>query len=103
MCEFFGLPPLFGRFLIGRRGFTVEVISPPVAADKLVRTGISLKPEEKKYPRTHGQDLILTPDVCSCIFLRFSLIYRTLWGFTGNWIQSLSYEDVTSEATKVGL
>lgn len=71
MCEFFGLPPLFGRFLIGRRGFTVEVISPPVAADKLVRTGISLKPEEKKYPRTHGQDLILTPECTQLYFPTF--------------------------------
>ena len=29
--SFFDPPLLFGRFLIGQRGLTVEVISPPVA------------------------------------------------------------------------
>lgn len=46
MGVFFGLPTLFIRYLIGRRGLTVEFISPTVAFVGV--GGILFKPEEEK-------------------------------------------------------
>lgn len=43
------MSPLLGRLLIGRRGLTVEFISPPVASD-IVFDSRQIKKKKKKIP-----------------------------------------------------
>lgn len=52
------MSPLLGRLLIGRRGLTVEFISPPVASD-IVFDSRQIKKKKKKYLCMCGRGLSL--------------------------------------------